>query len=275
MESAFGHPLSGTGRVPWHDVGAMPVTAALRYIRAAVFAAVCVVLSAAGHAVMSSGPALPGWTLATAAVAVFVCAALAAGRERSLPVISGGVLACQGGLHLFFSWAQVVTAPARTTGKAAAWADLLLCGHSGSAGVTPLLGSSMRQTVRRAGLDWNSPPAHQHGAGMGLGSHTAHTMPGMHHSGFGMLAAHLLAGLVCAWWLHRGERAVFALLAALAAVADRSLHRLIRLFVTGVAEPVPSGGPRRFPRPMASGQLHLAVVRYVVVRRGPPLSFSY
>ncbi|MEU5305603.1 hypothetical protein ACH4YO_38445, partial [Streptomyces noursei] len=268
-----GFPKEHASRMPCHDVGAMPVTAALRYVRAAVFAAVCVVLSATGHAMMS-GPALPGWALATAAVAVFACAALAADRERSLPVIAGGVLACQGGLHLFFSWAQGVTAPAQTTGKTAAWADLLLCNPSG-AGSTPLLGSSMHQTVRRAGLDWNSPPAHHHGAGMGLGSHTAHTMPGMHHSGFGMLAAHLLAGLVCAWWLHRGERAVFSLLAALAAVAYRSLHRLIRLFVTGAAEPVPSGGPRRFRRPAASGQLHLAVVRYAVVRRGPPLSFSY
>ncbi len=100
-------------------------------------------------------------------------------------------------------------------------------------------------------------------------------MPAMHHSGFGMLAAHLLAGLVCAWWLHRAERVVFALLAALAAVADRSLHRLMRLLVTGVTVPVPAGGPRRCRRPVACGPLHLAVVRYVVVRRGPPLSFSY
>lgn len=97
----------------------------------------------------------------------------------------------------------------------------------------------------------------------------------MHHSGFGMLAAHLLAGLVCAWWLHRGERAVFALLAALAAVADRSLHRLMRLLVTGVTVPVPAGGPRRCRRAVACGPLHLAVVRYVVVRRGPLPSFSY
>ncbi|MBL1093386.1 MULTISPECIES: hypothetical protein [Streptomyces] len=252
----------------------MPVTAALRYVRAAVFAAVCVVLSATGHAVMS-GPALPGWTLAAAAAAVFVCAGLAAGRERSLPAIAGGMLACQGGLHLFFSWAQGTATPAQSTGKAAAWADLLLCGYSGSAGSTPLPGRAMHQMVMRAGMDWNSPPAHQSGAQMGLGGHTAHVMPAMHHMGLGMLAAHLLAALVCAWWLHRGERAVFALLAALAAVAGRSLHRLLRPCVAGVAMPVSTGGPRRFRRPVASGPLHLAVVRHAVVRRGPPLSFSY
>lgn len=259
----------------------MPVTAALRYVRAAVFAAVCVALSATGHAVMS-GPALPGWALAVAAAAVFGCAGPAAGRERSLPAIAGGMLACQGGLHVFFSWVQgLCVAPAQAAGKAAAWADLLLCSHSGAAGSMPLSGSSMHQMVRRIGLDWNSPPAHQLGGHMGLGGHSADAlpampaMPAMHHAGAGMLVAHLLVGLVCAWWLHRGERAVFALLAALAAGADRSLHRLLRLFVAGAVVPVPAGGPRLFQRPATSGQPHLTVVRHAVVRRGPPLSLSY
>lgn len=252
----------------------MPVTAALRYVRAAVFAAVCGLLSATGHAMMS-GPALPGWASAAAVVAVFVCAGRAAGRERSLPAIAGGMLACQGGLHLFFSWAQGTAMPAQSTGKAAAWADLLLCSYSGSTGSTPLPGPAMHQMVRRAGMDWSSPPAHQDGAQMGLGGHTAHVMPAIHHMGLGMLAAHLLAGLACAWWLHRGERAVFALLAALAAAADRSLHRLLLLFVASVAMPVSTGRPRRFRRAVASGPPHLAVVRHAVVRRGPPLSFSY
>ncbi|WP_146022222.1 hypothetical protein [Streptomyces sp. CB02959] len=215
----------------------MPVSAAVRCVRAAVFAAVCVVLSAAGHAVMS-GPAIPGWALAAAAVAVFVCAGLAAGRERSLPVIAGGVLACQGGLHVFFSWAQGIVTPAQVPGKAAAWADLLLCGHPGPAGSTPFLDRPMRQVVRAAGMDWGSPPVSRPAGGPARGGSPAgamHSMPAMHpmigmhsmagmrtmtamhHADVGMLAAHLLAGLVCAWWLHRGERALFALLAALAA----------------------------------------------------------
>ncbi|MER6046471.1 hypothetical protein ABT168_03155 [Streptomyces sp. NPDC001793] len=263
----------------------MPVTAAVRYVRAAVFAAVCVVLSAAGHAVMS-GPAIPGWALAAASVAVFVCAGLAAGRERSLPVIAGGVLACQGGLHAFFSWAQGTAAPAQAPGKAASWADLLLCGDPGPSG-SPPFERSMRQVVRTAGLDWDSPPAHRHAGGMTRGGSTtdamhamnaAHSMPGMHHSGIGMLAAHLLAALVCGWWLHRGERALFALLAALAAAADRSLHRLphlLRLLLVGATVPVAHPGPRRVRRPTTAGQPHLTVVRHTVIRRGPPLSFSY
>ncbi|MFF2809546.1 hypothetical protein ACFVT2_20650 [Streptomyces sp. NPDC058000] len=267
----------------------MPVTAAVRYVRAAVFAAVCVVLSAAGHAVMS-GPAIPGWALAAAAVAVFVCAGLAAGRERSLPVIAGGVLACQGGLHVFFSWAQGIAAPAQAPGKAAAWADLLLCGHPGPAGSTPFLDRSMRQVVRAAGMDWDSPPVRQPAGGVARGGSPAdamdsmagmrtmagmHPMPAMHHAGFGMLAAHLLAGLVCAWWLHRGERALFALLAALAAAADRPLYRLLRLLLAGVTVPVAHVGPRRVRPRAAAAQPHLAVVRHAVIRRGPPLSFSY
>ncbi|ANZ20946.1 membrane protein [Streptomyces noursei ATCC 11455] len=258
----------------------MPVTAAVRYVRAAVFAAVCVVLSAAGHAVMS-GPAIPGWAMAAAAVTVFVCAGLAAGRERSLPVIAGGVLACQGGLHVFFSWAQGIAAPAQAPGKAAAWADLLLCGHSGTAGSAPLPGLPLRQVVRAAGLDWNSPPVRRHAGDLTRGSSPAdamHSMPAMHsmhHAGIGMLAAHLLAGLVCGWWLHRGERALFALLAALAAAADRSLHRLLRVLLVGVTVPVAHVGPQRVRRTATAAQPHLAVVRHAVIRRGPPLSFSY
>ncbi|GGU74562.1 hypothetical protein GCM10010211_45530 [Streptomyces albospinus] len=261
----------------------MPVTAAVRYVRAAVFAAVCVALSAAGHAVMS-GPAVPGWALAAAAVTVFVCAGLAAGRERSLPVIAGGVLACQGGLHVFFSWAQGIAASAQAPGKAAAWADLLLCGHMGPAGSVPLPVGSMRQVVRAAGMDWNRPPVHPPAGGPARGGSPAdamhsmagmHSMPAMQHAGVGMLAAHLLAGLVCGWWLHRGERALFALLAALAAAADRSLHRLLHLLLVGVTVPVAHVGPRRVRRPAAAEQPHLAVVRHAVIRRGPPLSFSY
>ncbi|MEU5300922.1 hypothetical protein ACH4YO_15390 [Streptomyces noursei] len=262
----------------------MPVTAAVRYVRAAVFAAVCVVLSAAGHAVMS-GPAIPGWALTAAAVTVFVCAGLAADRERSLPVIAGGVLACQGGLHVFFSWAQGIAAPVQAPGKAAAWADLLLCGRPGPvAGSVPLLDQSMRQAVRAGGMDWDSPPVHQPAGGLARGGSTAdamhsmagtHTMPAIHHAGIGMLAAHLLAGLVCAWWLHRGERALFALLAAMAAAADRSLYRLLRLLLAGVTVPVAHVGPRRVRRRAAASQPHPAVVRHAVIRRGPPLSFSY
>ncbi|SHN12832.1 hypothetical protein [Streptomyces yunnanensis] len=265
----------------------MPVTAAVRYVRAAVFAAVCVVLSATGHAVMS-GPAIPAWALAAAAVTVLVCAGLAAGRERSLPVIAGGVLACQGGLHVFFSWAQGIAAPAQAPGKAAAWADLLLCGHPGpAAGSVPLLDRSMRQVVRAGGMDWDSPPVRRPAEGLARGGsqadamhsmtgmHPMPAMPAMHHAGVGMLAAHLLAGLVCAWWLHRGERVLFALLAALAAAADRSLHRLLGLLLTGVTVPVAHVGPRRARRRAVAAQPHLAVVRHTVIRRGPPLSFAY
>jgi hypothetical protein len=49
---------------------------------------------------------------------------------------------------------------------------------------------------------------------------------GMSHSGMGhgtgavaMIAAHAVAGLVCAWWLRNGEAAVFRLLQTLGALA--------------------------------------------------------
>ncbi|MFJ9855155.1 hypothetical protein [Streptomyces sp. NPDC101150] len=273
----------------------MPVTAALRYVRAAVFAVVCVVVSAIGHELMS-GTALPVWAWAAAAVAVFGCAAPAASRERSLPVITAGVLGAQGVMHVFFSWAQGVGGDGMAMGpsagptKADVWAGWLLCGaHAGSADTaTGDLGRSMRQVVHATGLDWNSLPtalaAHRHGGPPGPDAHPAHAMHtmndmpavhAMHHAGFGMLAAHLIAALICAWWLARGERTVFAVLRALAAAADRSLHRLLALFVVAVTAPVACRVPRRTRRPAAVVPPQLPRVRYAVIRRGPPLSFSY
>ncbi|MEV7383588.1 hypothetical protein [Streptomyces lydicus] len=273
----------------------MPVTAALRYVRAAVFAVVCVVVSAVGHELMS-GSALPMWALAAAGVAVFGCTALWAGRERSLPAITAGMLGAQGVLHVFFSSAQGVGANGMAMGtsvgptRADLWADWLLCGaHSGSADATTrILGRSMRQVVHQAGLDWNSLPAsmaaHPHGGPLSAEAHPAYAMhgmpamddmPAMHYAGFGMLTAHLLAALISAWWLARGERTVFALLRALTAAADRSLHRLLALFVAGVTAPVARCVPRRGWRSTVVVPPQLPLVRYTLTRRGPPLSFAY
>src|SRR5258705_118739 len=59
----------------------------LRILRAAVFAAVCVVLAAAGHA-LASCATIPLWTLGAGFLTVFAVAAPLAGRERSLPGIA-------------------------------------------------------------------------------------------------------------------------------------------------------------------------------------------
>ncbi|MDG4864185.1 hypothetical protein P8605_39195, partial [Streptomyces sp. T-3] len=77
----------------------------LRLLRAAVFAAVCVVLSAGGHA-LASCAAVPLWTLAAGFVAVLAVAAPLAGRARSMPGIAGGLAIGQLGLHVLFGLGQ-------------------------------------------------------------------------------------------------------------------------------------------------------------------------
>lgn len=74
---------------------------AVRSLRAAVFAALCVLLAAGGHA-LATGTAPPVWTQAAGAVPVFAAGCLLGGRERSLAGIGGGTLATQGGLHFAF-----------------------------------------------------------------------------------------------------------------------------------------------------------------------------
>ncbi|MGB8941208.1 MAG: hypothetical protein WCD21_13380, partial [Streptomyces sp.] len=73
----------------------------LRLLRAAVFAVLCVVLSAGGH-VLASCAAVPLWTLGVGFLAVFALAAPLAGRERSLPGIAALLAAGQVGLHALF-----------------------------------------------------------------------------------------------------------------------------------------------------------------------------
>lgn len=72
-----------------------------RSLRAAVFAVLCVLFAAGGHA-LATGVAPPMWTQVAGGVPVFAAGCLLSGRERSLAGIGGGTLAVQGGLHLAF-----------------------------------------------------------------------------------------------------------------------------------------------------------------------------
>lgn len=84
-------------------------------------------------------------------------------------------------------------------------------------------------------------------------------------TGPGMLAAHILAALVSAWWLRRGEAALFALLRLIAAFLLPLL--LVLRLSPAHRSPRPSrrrpdsGNPRRATRNL----------RHIVVLRGPPL----
>ncbi|WP_406464384.1 hypothetical protein OH768_51405 [Streptomyces sp. NBC_01622] len=76
-----------------------------RAIRAAVFAAVCVVLASLGH-VMMSGHHVPAWAMSAGLVVTGAAGWCLTGRERGLPLIVTVVVVSQTMLHSAFSLAQ-------------------------------------------------------------------------------------------------------------------------------------------------------------------------
>ncbi|MDX3314124.1 hypothetical protein ACWGH3_31385 [Streptomyces sp. NPDC054884] len=83
----------------------MSASLGVRSLRAAVFAVLCVLLAAGGHA-LAVGVPPPVWVQVVGALPVFAAGCLLGGRERSLTGICGATLAAQGGLHLAFGAAR-------------------------------------------------------------------------------------------------------------------------------------------------------------------------
>lgn len=82
-------------------------------------------------------------------------------------------------------------------------------------------------------------------------------------SGTAMTLAHVAAAAVSAWWLRRGERAVWGLARRIAAVILRPARALLLRLPVRTALRVPAA-------PVAASRPHATVLRHVVVRRGPP-----
>ncbi|MFE1313884.1 hypothetical protein [Streptomyces sp. NPDC058755] len=202
-----------------------------RTVRAAVFAAVCVLLAALGH-VMMSGQHVPGWALAAGLAVTGGAGWSLAGRERGLPLIVTVVVAAQTALHEAFSFAQSASADTASM-------DM---------GPMPM-----------ASMDMGSM-GHMDMRGM---EHMGHSMGGG-SSSFGMLAAHLLAALLCGLWLAYGERAAFRILRAAAARLAAPLRLLLALPDTPVRPRlrVRRRRSRRAPR--------LLLLVHSIISRGPP-----
>jgi hypothetical protein len=97
--------------------------------------------------------------------------------------------------------------------------------------------------------------AAQHGQNLGHGHPVTPSS-----SGATMTLAHVLAAAVSAWWLRRGERAVWRL-------AKRAAAAFVRLLV--VSPPTPVWHVPPAARVGATPRLSL-LLRHVLVRRGPP-----
>ncbi|MEU2336557.1 hypothetical protein ABZ770_27210 [Streptomyces sp. NPDC006654] len=110
----------------------MSASPAVRSLRAAVFAAVCVLLAAAGHG-LAMGDMPPLWADLAAFGAVFAVGRALAGRERGLPEIGVGMLLTQGGLHVGFDAARRIT-PGRPAPMAGMPMSMPPDGHAMAAG---------------------------------------------------------------------------------------------------------------------------------------------
>ncbi|MFI0819614.1 hypothetical protein ACH4TX_26055 [Streptomyces sp. NPDC021098] len=210
---------------------------ALRTTRAAIFAVVCVVMAALGHAVMSGGT-VPGWMLGAALLATASAAWWLTGRQRGAAVVTGATVGAQLVLHLLFHYSQSarLTHPSMGHGAHGAHGG----GMHGGSGMDGMAGMA---------------DAHMASAADGISP--------------GMLLAHALAALVCGLWLWCGEAAAFRLGRTLAAAVFVPLRLVLRLLGAD-ALPLPA---RRLPaRPGAVRALRAALLHYVVARRGPPMS---
>ncbi|MGK5628636.1 hypothetical protein [Streptomyces sp. URMC 123] len=283
------------------SVPAERAAADLRLLRAAVFAAVCAVLSAAGH-VLASCATVPLWTLVAGFLAVLAAAAPLAGRERSLPGIAAGLAVAQLGLHALFALGQHglalgqhgASAASAGSGPAAggaapgaggasdgtliALAARLVC----DTGPARMTAAEAQRIVTAAGIDPTGHPAHAGGAAM------AAEVPGPSPSllagllpSLPMLLAHLLAAVVLGLLLRRGEAALFRLVRLSAGSARvvahealaGSLRAALALACALCAGLVgaPNAGPRA---PRAQGRdkagPQVLALAHSVIRRGPP-----
>lgn len=228
---------------------AAPQPPTLRAARAAVFAALCVLVGAVGHDAFSVG-AIPIWALLVGGGAVFLVVAPLTQRERGLPAILALMGAVQVGLHELFAAAQrsadhmsmpmAMSMPTHTPPRGEFW-----CGHTEPPGVTHVM-----QNVAMPGAPMTAAAHH-------------HTMTA------GMWLAHITAALVAAWWLRRGEAAVWSLARTLGLAL---IAPLVLLVVTLVAWTPPrqasavaaEGRNRR----LGPGRL----LRFELARRGPPMT---
>ncbi|WSQ11802.1 hypothetical protein OG604_30885 [Streptomyces sp. NBC_01231] len=220
----------------------------LRLARAGIFAAVCVVTTALGHAVMS-GDVLPWWALGLAFTVTTSGAWWLTGPERGAATVVGATVVTQGLLHLLFSLAhQLIRPPTAAAGLPGA-------DHgSGTHGVGfSHFGMVMHHSVPM-GAQAPSPPL---------------VPTAMHGTSAGMFLAHLLAAVACGLWLWRGEAAAHRIGRALAATFFAPLRRVCRVLFRTTSE-----GETPACRAAVGGGDHGRAaptsLRHAVVRRGPP-----
>ncbi|MFD3733063.1 hypothetical protein [Streptomyces sp. NPDC058632] len=229
-----------------------------RTVRAAVFAAVCVLLAALGHVLMSK-TAVPWWALAAGAAATGVTAWLLAGRERGPWPVGSVAVAAQTALHTLFAFAQALVHPDPSDGGS------LLERGLGSLLMRPHAAPQSMGDGMGGGGAGGGTAGTPHVAYFDHAAHAAHSMATDGMSSTGMLAAHLLAALVCALWLAHGERAAFRILRAFAGRLLAPLRGLLPRL------PAPPDRPRVRARRAGRDRMpRRLLLTHAIATRGPP-----
>ncbi|GGJ14609.1 hypothetical protein GCM10010121_026520 [Streptomyces brasiliensis] len=254
-------------------------------LRAAVFAAVCVVLAAAGHA-LASCATVPLWTLGAGFLGCLVIVAPLAGRQRSLPGIAALLAVGQTVLHTLFGLGRHgMSSGAMTPGSMKGMDSMggmsdamlveraarLVCG-TGAAAISPAHAHRLLSDAHLlggSGTDMNTVPEHSGNATVS----TASLLPSLP-----MLLAHVLAGIAAGWLLRRGDLALLRLIELSAhGVAEGALVRSLRAALA-LARALCAGlpaAPEAGPRPRRTGTdeppaPHTTALQHTVIRRGPP-----
>ncbi|MFH8683448.1 PE-PGRS family protein [Streptomyces lydicus] len=246
----------------------------LRGLRAAVFAVVCVLLAALGHAVMSDA-AVPAWMLLPAGAATAAGAWCVAGRERGPVLVGLLTVGTQAALHSAFSLGQVMAAGAGGQGTRLSvrqWAAAWMCGAQempASGGRTDRMLELMRQQMADVqgmqGMPGTAHPAGGSSAGAtGWSPHADMAGMAQHGSAAGMFAAHLLVALLAAVWLWGGERAAFRLVRSVSARLFAPLVLVLRR-VLPEARPVVRAARQEPRRPVQK-----LLLAHAMSLRGPP-----
>ncbi|MFD3546973.1 hypothetical protein ACFWUW_15420 [Streptomyces sp. NPDC058655] len=236
-----------------------------------MFAALCVLLAATGHLLMS-GRAVPWPVMPFAFAATAVTAWALAGRERGPRAVTPAAVAVQAFLHALFSLAQSLVHPSLPAGTSPArqWAAYLACGTGATAATGGGPGAPAAPPVPESAAHLHHAvhdvaPALAGGAALSGGGHDMAAVPPGGMSPAGMLTAHLLAAVVCGLWLAYGERAVFRVLRALS-VRFRTPLRLLLL-----GRPAPALRPRlRVRRTRRRSSPRPLFLVYAITSRGPP-----
>ncbi|MFD7258720.1 hypothetical protein [Streptomyces sp. NPDC059874] len=216
----------------------------LRGLRAALFSALVVLLSAGSHVLMSRVP-LPPVMVGGAFAAVFAIAYALAGRERGFGPIAGLLVPLELAADTVFTAGQHVC-----------------YGPAGGPVAGPLRALGLDELC--GGTPVGGPLAEMTGPASDPAALLASPGP---WAPWLLLGAHVSIGLVAAAWLRHGERALGRMLRAVAAFAFRPLLLAAAGPATATGRPTPRVARPALPRAGARTRFPA----HSVGRRGPPV----